>query len=152
MRTLLFLSFFLASCQFRPLYGDHRTAGVCVAPIAEADGAVMHTLLTNHFPDTGDCRYTLTVQPPVYQISDQSISDKDFITMQQVRADVSYTLLDSAKKPVIQNTASANGSSAIGVTPYATVVATEKTEQNLIAVLAEQIALHVAAYLDRNEK
>ena len=142
----------LAGCHFSPLYGEHTINGVCVLPIPEASGAAIYRQLKQHFPDTGPCQYTLKVSPPQTILADQGISDKDFITMQQVRSVVSYTLLGSDKQTVLQNQLTTTGSSSIVANPYATVVATEKTEANINTILAEQIALHVAAFLDRTQK
>lgn len=142
----------LTACHFSPLYGEHTTDAVCVLPIPEASGSEIYTRLKQHFPSNGPCQYTLKAETPQTILTDQGISDKDFITMQQVQSVISYTLLDQNKQIVLQNQLTTTGSSAIISSPYATVVATEKTETNLNAILAEQIALHVAAFLDRTQK
>ena len=142
----------LAGCHFTPLYGEHTTEGVCVLPIPEASGLSMYNQLKQHFPETNSCQYTLKVDAPKTSLSAQTISDKDFVTMQQVNSSVSYSLLDQNKKVVLKNQLSTMGSSAVTDNPYAIVVAVDKTEANLNAVLAEQIALHVAAFLDKDQK
>ena len=85
-------------------------------------------------------------------MSDQSISNSDFITMQRVQSSASYKLLDANKKVVLSNSTSAQGSSAVVTNPYSTVVSFENTQNNLIPILAEQIALHVTAHLDRKDQ
>ena len=151
MKYFLTLCLFgLTACHFAPLYSNSHTVGVCVAPIPEESGYKMRHILQQYFPDTSNCSYTLQVLPPITLLSDQSISDKDFITMQQIQTSTSYKLLDTHKEIVLENTLSTKGSSAIVANPYASVVATEKTENNLEIALAEQIALHVMAFLNRN--
>jgi len=112
----------------------------------------MYRVLKQYFSETENCKYTLKVEALRSTLSDQSLSDKDFITMQQVSVSADYVLLDKAKKVVLKNTLSSRGSSAVISNPYSTVVATEKTEQDLRKTLAEQIAFHIAAYLDRTEQ
>jgi len=142
----------LTGCHFTPLYKESVTEGVCVLPIPEASGSAIYTQLKQHFPGNQPCQYTLKVSPPYVSASDQSISSQDFITMQQVQSSVAYTLLDQNKQVILRNQIATSGSSAVIANPYATVVATEKTSTNLNAILAEQIALHVAAFLDRSQK
>ena len=112
----------------------------------------MQFYLKQYFPETSQCLYTLKVSAPHTSISDKSISNKDFITMQQIKTSVSYSLLDQNKKVILKNSVSTKGSSAVVINPYSTVVSTEKTESNLNVILAEQIALHVAAFLDREQQ
>ena len=142
----------VSACYFSPLYNNNTTKGVCVTPISEQSGYQIQRLLKQSFPDTSDCQYTLKVTSPQIQLSDQSISDKDFITMQQVQARTSYQLLNAKKEVVLTNTLSTTGSSAVISNPYATVTATENTASNLETALAEQIALHVTAFLNRDTK
>ena len=152
MRFYIFLCLFLTACHFSPLYNQEAVKGVCVAPIPEASGSQMRTYLQQYFPETSHCLYTLKVTAPIVSLSDQSISDKDFITTQQIKNSTSYSLLDKDKKVILKNTLSSKASSSVIANPYSTVIATEKTEYNLNASLAEQIALHVAAFLDREKQ
>lgn len=153
MKRLLFFFFlFLVSCQFHTLYNEEITKGICVSPIPEAAGYQLQQLLQQRFPDKSNCNYTLQVEKPAFSVSDQGISNKDFITIEQIHGSVSYTLLDTKKKAVLKKTVSAVGSSSIVANPYSSNVASEKTRSDLIPILAEQISLHIAAYLDRNQK
>ena len=152
MKYQLFLCLFLSACSFHPLYENHVADGVCVASIPEAAGYQLKQELEKHFPSTSECHYTLKVSTPSFSLSDQSISNKNFITMQRIRSSVSYKLLDSQKQSVLSNTLTADGSSAVVTNPYATVVSVDKTEQNLIPNLANQIALHVTSYLNREQQ
>lgn len=152
MKYISFIFLFLTACQFHPLFGNHAVQGVCVAPVPEAAGYQLHQSLIQHFGETDSCQYTLIVQSPQFSLSDQSVSDKDFITMQRVHASSSYKLLNNKKEVVLQSSVYADGSSAVVTNPYATVVSVDNTTKNLTPILAEQIALHVAAYLDRNQK
>ena len=149
MKLFLLPLLFLTACQFHPLFGDKTMEGVCVSPISEYSGYQLYQALTQHFPDQENCSYALVVQPITTTLSDQSISDKDFTTMQRVQASAAYKLLNQEKEVLISNTAMASGSSAVVINPYSTVVSLDKTTQNLIPLLADQIASHVAAYLDR---
>ena len=142
----------LTACQFHPLYNTSTDQHVCVGSIAEASGYQLKQELQKYFPNTSDCLYTLQVSSPATSFSDQSISNDDFITMQRVSSSVSYTLIDANKKTLIQDTSFASGSSAVVSNPYATVVAVDKTQNNLLPILAEQIALHVTAFLDRKNQ
>ena len=147
----LFLSFLLlTACQFHPLYGDKTSSSVCVQQIPEAAGYQLYQALTKHFSNNESCSYTLQVASPQFSLSEQSITDNDFITIQRIQAKTTYKLLDLNKKTVLSNTVYAEGSSAVVSNSYATVVSIYKTQQNLIPLLSEQITLHVTAYLDRN--
>lgn len=148
MKYLILTFFFLSACVFHPIYTNETRTSVCVAPIPNEEGYQLRQQLQQHFPNTDHCIYTLTVETPHYSFSDQSISDKDFITMQRISAVASYTLKDENKNVVLKNTVSANGSSAVTSNPYASVVASQKTSKNLTTILAEQIVLHVSAFLD----
>lgn len=152
MRFVLFSFLLLTACQFHPLFGSKTTSNICVASIPEAAGYQLKQELKNYFNEEKNCQYTLKVKTPSVTMTDQSISNKDFITTQKVSSFATYTLLDNKKQVLLQNTASANASVAVVANPYSSVVATEKTTQNLIPLLAEQIALHVTAFLDRNNE
>ena len=152
MKYLLSACLLLSACSFHPLYENHVADGVCITAIPEATGYQLKQALEKHFPQTSDCRYTLKATTPSVKISDQSISNSNFITMQRVSASSSYKLFDSNKKVVLTNTASTDGSSAVVTNPYSTVVSVEKTIQNLVPILANQISLHVTSYLDREQQ
>ena len=151
MRYVFLTLLFLTACQFHPLYGDQTYQSVCVQSIPEASGYLLYQTLTKRFPERENCAYRLSVSAPEFTLSDQSISNKDFITMQRVRATASYKLVDKNNTKILSNSVVADGSSAVVNNPYSTVVSIEKTEQNLVPILAEQISLHVGAYLDRNQ-
>jgi len=151
MRYVFLSLLFLTACQFHPLYRDQTYTSVCVQSIPEASGYLLYQTLTKRFPEKESCMYRLVVSTPEFTISDQSISNKDFITMQKVRANTSFKLLDKDNKQVLSNSVMAEGSSAVVDNPYSTVVSIEKTQKNLVPILAEQISLHVGAYLDRNQ-
>ena len=148
MRTLFVAFLFLTSCAFHPLYQKQDLKDVCVESIPEQTGYQLYQSLRQHFSGTGNCAYTLKVKTPTYSFSDQSVSSKDFITMQRIGASTSYSLLNAKKDVVLSNTASTTGSSAIVQNPYASVVAEEKNAANLNTILADQIALHIVAFLN----
>ena len=152
MKFLLFSLLFLSACQFHPLYRNQTYQSVCVQSIPEASGYLLYQSLTKRFPERENCVYHLKVTSPKFTLSDQGISNKDFITMQRIQATASYKLLDQKGNAVLSNSVMSDGSSAVVDNPYSTVVSVEKTQQNLIPILAEQISLHVGAFLDRNQQ
>jgi len=152
MRYLSLLFLFLAACHFHPLYTNTQRQDVCVKPIPNESGYHMYQKLQQYFPQKENCLYTLTVNAPKYSYSDQSISDKDFITMQHIAAETTYTLQNAQNEIVLKNTAYTSGSSAVTSSPYASVMGTEKTSKDLGNVLTEQIMLHVCAFLDEDNK
>ena len=152
MKLSALLVLVLAACHFHPLYTNTKRQQVCVQPIPNEEGYHMYQQLKQYFPQNQDCQYTLTVNAPQYSYSDQSISDKDFITMQRIEATTSYTLKEKNKNVILQNTVSTNGSSAITSNPYASVVGAQKTANDLTTLLTEQIMLHVCAFLDEENK
>ena len=152
MKYVLMSFLFLTACQFQPLFGDSEARNVCVAPIAEASGYQLRQELEKYFVPDGACTYTLQVSTPAMSLSDQSISNKDLVTMQRISGSVSYTLFDKDKKSILKSSAAADGSSAVVINPYATVTSVEKTQDNLIPILAQKIALHVTAFLNGKNK
>ena len=151
MRYVFLTLLFLTACQFHPLYKDQTYKSVCIQSIPEASGYLLYHALTKRFAEREQCAYRLKVSAPEFTLSDQSISNKDFITMQRVRANTSFKLLNKDNQQVLANSVMAEGSSAVVDNPYSTVVSIEKTQKDLIPILAEQISLHVGAYLDRNQ-
>ena len=152
MKYSILAFLFLSACAFHPVYTNKTRENVCVETIPNEAGYRLYQQLQQHFPETEKCLYTLSVNTPSYTFSDQSISDKDFITTQYISASTHYTLKDKNKQVVLKNGVSTGGSSAITSNPYATVVAEEKTSKDLTVLLAEQIVLHVCAFLDEENK
>lgn len=151
MRYLILSLLFLTACQFHPLYSQQTIEGICVTDIPENSGFLLQQKLEQHFPNKTDCSYRLVVNSPTFSLSDQSVSDKDFITMQKVQAKTSYKLLNSNNNVLLSDAVAVNGSSAVVSSPYSTVVSVEKTQMNLIPILADQISLHISAFLDRTQ-
>lgn len=152
MKYSILAFLFLTACAFHPVYTNQTRENVCVNTIPNESGYQLYQQLQQHFPQRKNCLYTLTVDTPSYTFSDQSISDKDFITTQYISASTRYTLKDKNKQVVLKNRVSTGGSSAITSNPYATVVAEEKTSKDLTVLLAEQIVLHVCAFLDEENE
>lgn len=148
MKYILVSFLLLAACQFHPLFNDKVVDNVCVASIPDAFGYKLRTELKKYFSESAGCTYTLQVTTPKMSLSDQSISNKDLVTMQRVQATTSYKLLNTKKTTLLENSITADGSSAVVQNPYSTVISVEKTENNLIPILAQKIALHITAYLD----
>jgi len=145
---LLVFSLGLTACAFHPIYSTEKIQSVCVSPIPEESGYQIYQALQGRFPEKTNCQYTLKVSVPKVSMSSNNISDTDFTTMQLIRTRADYTLLDKNKNVVLQNSVSSSSSSAITTSPYASVVAEEKTTKNLYTILADQIAAHVATYLN----
>ena len=152
MKYVCLIFLLLSACHFHPLYTNTKRQHVCINSIPNEDGYHMYQQLQQYFPQKEDCQYTLTVDAPQYRFSDQSISDKDFITMQRIEAFTSYTLKNKKNEVVLKNTVTTTGSSAITASPYASVTGIQKTSDNLITLLTDQIMLHVCAFLDEEEK
>jgi len=143
----LFILFLLAGCGFTPLYSSTTNPNVCVAQIPEHSGFVLRQILASRFTGQQNCPYTLTVKTPKFSYSALGISDHSFTTMQRVRVQASYTLTDSKHKTLLNTSAKTDGSTSIVNNPYASVVAREKTEQDLLNLLANQIEAHISGFL-----
>ncbi len=138
----------ITACTFRPIYSSNEIKSVCVLSIPEKSGHHIYQALQGHFPEKTNCQYTLKITTPQVSFSSNNLSDSDFTTMQLIKAQADYSLMDKNKKVVLKNSVSSSSSSAVTTSPYASVVAEEKTTQNLYTILADQIALHVATYLN----
>ena len=148
MRFFGLLSFLLlAGCGFSPLYSSTTNPNVCVASIPEHNGFVLYQFLTSRFTGKNECAYTLTVETPTFSYSDLGISDHSFTTMQRVTVKSSYTLKNAKHKTILSAISKTDGASSIIDNPYASVVAQETTEQDLLKVLANQIETHVSSFL-----
>ena len=143
----LFVLLLLAGCNFTPLYSATTNPNVCVAQIPEHSGFVLRQILTSRFTGEQNCPYTLTVKTPKFSYSALGISDHSFTTMQRVSVEASYSLTDSKHKTVLNTSARADGSTSIVNNPYASVVAREKTDQDLLNLLADQIEAHISSFL-----
>ena len=143
----LFGFILIAGCGFTPLYSSTTMPDVCVSSIPEQSGFVLYQNLTNRFTGKTNCPYTLTVQTPKFSYSDLGISDHSFTTMQRVRVSASYTLVDAQHKTVLKASSTTDGSTSIINNPYASVVARETTEQDLLKTLSNQIETHISSFL-----
>jgi len=149
---LLFLLLGIMGCNFHPLYNTKTYQHVCVQSIPEESGFVMYQTLKHYFPDNEACNYTLQVNAPSIALSDQGISDSDFTTIQRITATSHYALLNKDKKIILQKSISEYGSSAVVLNPYSTVTAVDDVKHNLYILLADQIAMNVASFLDKENK
>ena len=148
MRFIILSGFlFIAGCGFSPLYSATTTPEVCVVSIPEQSGFVLYQNLKNRFTGESNCSYTLTVQTPKISYSDLGISDHSFTTMQRVRVSTSYTLSDAKHKTILKSSSTTDGSTSIVNNPYASVVARETTEQDLLKTLSNQIETHISSFL-----
>ena len=153
MRFLLLLSsIIVAACNFTPLYSSTQNPDVCVDPIPEHTGYIVRRALKDHFSGSSDCKYTLQVEKPTFSLTDAGISDHSFTTTQRIQAKTSYTLLDAKHKKVLSSSVVAEGSSSIVNNPYASVVAREANEEELLTILANNIQTHVSTFLLRDNK
>lgn len=149
---VLLVTIFISGCGFTPLYSTTQNKNVCVEPIPEHEGYIIYQQLKNRFTGIKDCQYTLRVSTPVFKLSDAGISDHSFTTTQRINVKATYTLFNKDKKKVLSSSAEAEGSSSIIDNPYASVVARETNEQNLLPILANSIETHVSTFLLRNNQ
>ena len=145
----------LAGCGFHPLYGDktellEQTAAVQVQPIAGEGGYQMEMILKdrlnpNHQHVQQKYRLSVTLEKPTYV--DQSIRSDNFASLESMNIRVFYQLTDAEKNTVLINSSvDSNGMFNLIKDPYATVVAQDKLYDNLIRLMADDIATHVLSY------
>jgi len=145
----------LASCGFRPLYGDQGeimqdAQAVQIEPVSGEGGYQFEMVLKNRLnpqKEQVQKKYQLIVSldTPVYL--NQSIRGDNFASMKKMDIKANYRLIDMKTKAVlISSYVDSNGIFNLIKDPYATVVAEDKLYENLIRMMAEDIATHVLAY------
>ena len=156
MRFLVFIfCFMLSACGFRPLYNADdavlaQSEAVQIQPIAGDGGYQMELILQsklNPRQSSVSPKYRLTValNDPTY--TNQSIRSDNFASLERMQIKAHYQLvsIDDGKTLISANVDS-NGLFNLIKDPYATVVAQDNLYDNLIKLIAEDIATHVLAY------
>lgn len=147
----------IAACGFRPLHsaGGIDTARIQIASIPSESGyylerSLRRTLNPTEAAVAPDYRLAVRIDSPVYTA--QAIKGDYFSTFEKITLSAHYTLTDiRTGRSLVSATATANGSYNIIAEPYATTVAKERAQQNLVQILSDEIALHIKAYLKTQE-
>lgn len=154
----------MAACGFRPVYmktdADYsiqeKTAEVYVAPIPEKSGRDMRLSLQNLLdPQNSGVtkKYVLTVSLKERTDTDQAILDDNTASRASKTMYAFYTLTENGvQKPLLKSAQSDKASYNILTAPYSTVTAEQTTREQLIKVLAQKIALHVADTFNRLDR
>ena len=153
--AIVCLCFLLNACGFQPLYGHDRTvldqtSAVQIQPIAGEGGYQMELILQNRlnphaFQNTQKYRLTVTLSQPKYV--NQSIRNDNFASLESMSIKASYQLSDIQSGAIlIQSQVDSNGLFNLIDDPYATVMGQNKLYDNLIQLMADDIATHVLSY------
>lgn len=152
---LLFLA--LTACGFSPLYSDSdnqfvltESAAVKIAPIPDYYGYVMMQVLENKLnpqKQAQPTRYVLDVHLNDIIYTDQIIQENNFSDRKKITISATYRLSRlKDSQTLIQSATSASGSYNIVSSPYATLTDQEKNQEELLQIIADNIALHVLTY------
>jgi len=154
-RFFVLLTLFVASCGFHPLYGNQGeimtdVQAVQIEPISGEGGYQFGLVLKDRLnPDQTSAKkkYKLIVslEKPVY--TNENIRGDNFASIKKMDIKAHYRLIDIKTKSVlISSFVDSKGIFNLIRDPYATVVAEDKLYENLIRMMAEDIATHVLAY------
>ena len=154
-RIFVLCALLLASCGFRPLYGDQGNVmqdaqAVQIEPVSGEGGYQFEMVLKNRLnpqKEKVQKKYQLIVSldSPVY--TNSSIRGDNFASIKKMSVKANYRLIDMKTKAVlISSYVDSKGIFNLIKDPYATVVAEDKLYENLIRMMAEDIATHVLAY------
>ena len=158
-----FLLLFLSACGFTPLYATlddkqvtDKTAEINIVPIDNYLGYLLQTDLRNALnPEQikAPQNYDLYVTLPEPLISDQNIQEDFFSSRERIIQRANYKLIDRKTKEVLLDTStSATGSYNITLEPYATYMAKQRVQENLIKILAQTISTHVISFIRKEVK
>ena len=152
---VLCLALLLSGCGFHPLYGNkaelmEQTAAIQIQPIVGDGGYQMELILKdrlnpNHQQISKKYRLNVTLDKPTYV--NQSIRSDNFASLETMNIIASYQLVDTEKDTIlISSSVDSNGLFNLIRDPYATVVAQDKLYENLIRLMADDIATHILSY------
>jgi len=156
LRYLVFcLGFLLIGCGFQPLYVAHedtlnQTASVQIEPITgqggyQAELILQKRLNPEHIKIAPKYRLNVVINQPT--LSNQSIRSDNFATLEKMSLSATYKLVDIQKnQTVISSSVDSNGLFNLVKEPYATVTAKDKLYDNLVAGMADDIAMHILSY------
>lgn len=158
VKVLLFV--FLAGCGFSPmnaLKNDHSiiemTDKVKILPIENKLGFQLYEELENKlnpYKENKDFEYVLSVNVEKFEFTNQIIQDDYFSNRAKLVLNGNYVLKDKKGKILVQNTDSVSGMYNILENGYATYSTIQKTEENLIQILADMISIRIISYF-KNE-
>lgn len=147
----------MSACAFKPLYAHRddlmqQVATVHVEPVV-GDGSYQLGLKvsTKLNPQNiqAKTKYRLKIQIDKPITSDGNIETDNFTTLEKMSLRINYQLFDiKQNKDVLSSSVYSNGMYSVIDSPYATEVAKDKTHQNLIDLLAEDIVMHVYTYFE----
>ena len=154
-KIIVFIGLFVAACGFRPLYGNHdevitESAAIRVEPISGEGGYQFGLILKNRlnpYKTQVSKKYQLkvTLHEPTYV--NESMRSDNFASIKNMNIKADYRLTEiKTKKVLITSSVDSQGIFNLIRNPYATVVSEEKLYDNLIQLMAEDIATHVLAY------
>ena len=154
-KIFVLCAFLLASCGFHPLYGNQgevmtEVEAVQIEPISGEGGYQFEMVLKNKLNPQKEqvqkkYKLVVTLDKPTY--FNQSIRGDNFASIKKMDVKANYRLIDIKTKAVlISSYVDSNGIYNLIKDPYATVVAQDKLYENLIKMMAEDVATHVLAY------
>ena len=153
--TILCFTFLLTACGFKPLYVSNeetlkQTAAVQIEPISGEGGYQTELILQKRLnPDqmkvSPKYRLVVTLNAPTF--ANQSIRSDNIASLEKMTISANYKLVDIQKKhTLISSSVDANGLLNLVKEPYATVAAKDKLYDNLVRVMADDIATHILSY------
>ena len=154
-KIFVLLALFLASCGFQPLYGHQgevmqEVQAVRVEPVSGEGGYQFGMVLKNKLNPTETQvrkKYKLEVTLNTPTFSNESIWKSNFGSIKKMNITADYRLIDLKTNAVlVSSSVNSNGIFNLIRDPYATVVAEDKLYENLIRMMAEDIATHILAY------
>ena len=150
----------LAGCGFRPLYAD-RSGGngvandlvsVRVAPIPDRAGQILRNELIDRINSAGepvDPRFSLEVRVTIAKL-ELGIRRDETATRTSLRFRSTFRLRDSSSGAIVYSSrASAVASYNIVDSEYGTIAAARAARRRGLVLIADSIALRLAAYFNR---
>jgi len=156
--TVIFLSFALAACGFRPMYGrsnlSPQLASIYVEPIPERDGYELRTRLIDLLQSDGQQagkRYHLRIS---MNESSQGIALQNdaTITRYNNRLEARYTLSDMRGNVLTTGTQTEVSAYNVVQSPYATLTAQQDASKRAAQDVAERIHLDLGAWFRKQKK
>lgn len=160
---LFFILILISGCGFAPMNRlsdgapvSTLTEQIAIAGIPEQEGWLLKQKLQNQLNPQkkgGAKKYTLTVQLATPRFTDQSIEGDAFASRETALITAAYILTENnTNQVVIKDQTAASGAYNIVKEPYATQMARNKLKENLITIIANNIALRLTAYLKSTEE
>ena len=156
--TVLAMS--LAGCGFEPLYADRTERGgistdvasVRIAPIPDRTGQILRNELIDRLNPSGepaDPRFTLDVRIAVAKL-ELGIRKDETATHTSLRFRSTFRLRDRSSNAIVFSSRAGTVTSYnIVDSEYATIASERAARRRGLALIADSIALRVAAYFNR---